>query len=356
MVAPSSGCLTLASCLGSEPHHEQGPEDKAAPPETEIEISPETGEQAPTIFVVRALCTSPDADACLGDVGSVDLGSVDLESVEVTEKEQTEGSASAQMGRTMRSGKASLVRQAGGALVTLHIYDVWGYSAVKTMNKIVALFGTGAFHSAVEVFSTEYSYGYMDDPPGCTGVFCNEPGECEAHSYRENLVMGQTQLCEREVELLLMQLRDEWPGQEYDLLRKNCCHFSDELCRRLGVGSIPSWVNNLAAAGATLGDGFRQITKPKDRQRHSDRIVQMAKSGSFSPKYSFRGAVRAPGHALMTLMSEGVGERMKIASFLWEERAEEPEAEEVVQTPVKPKAAWLCCGRLCGGAKRPGGH
>ena len=41
-----------------------------------------------------------------------------------------------------------------------------------------------------------------------------------------------------------------YPGGDYDLLRRNCCHFADDFARRLGVGGIPSWIMRLAKIGA----------------------------------------------------------------------------------------------------------
>ena len=36
--------------------------------------------------------------------------------------------------------------------------------------------------------------------------------------------------------------------------RRNCCHFAEVFAQNLGVGPLPHWVLNLAAAGATLTD------------------------------------------------------------------------------------------------------
>merc|ERR1712060_603032 len=49
----------------------------------------------------------------------------------------------------------------------------------------------------------------------------------------------------------------DWPGSDYDLLRHNCCHFSDALCQALGVGPIPGWVTSLAGVGAMLRSGIK---------------------------------------------------------------------------------------------------
>ena len=51
-----------------------------------------------------------------------------------------------------------------------------------------------------------------------------------------------------------LEMSKVWRGREYNLLRRNCCHFSDALCVRMGVGPIPTWVHRLADAGAALSD------------------------------------------------------------------------------------------------------
>jgi hypothetical protein len=64
--------------------------------------------------------------------------------------------------------------------------------------------------------------------------------------------MGRTMTSENEVLQLVAMLKKDWPVSSYDLLAHNCCHFSNEFCQRLGVGSIPTWVVNLAGAGACV--------------------------------------------------------------------------------------------------------
>jgi len=66
--------------------------------------------------------------------------------------------------------------------------------------------------------------------------------------------MGETTLSKEDVKQVLRQLAQEYPGNSYDLLRRNCCHFSDDFCHRLGVGPIPPWVNHLACTGASVDD------------------------------------------------------------------------------------------------------
>ena len=69
--------------------------------------------------------------------------------------------------------------------------------------------------------------------------FQSPPRQCSMHTYKESIYMGDCKLpLERFVEILVDMMR-EWVGTDYDLLRKNCCIFSDALCIALGVGPIP---------------------------------------------------------------------------------------------------------------------
>eukprot|EP00931_Biecheleriopsis_adriatica_P040856 TRINITY_DN23400_c0_g1_i1.p1 TRINITY_DN23400_c0_g1~~TRINITY_DN23400_c0_g1_i1.p1 ORF type:complete len:180 (-),score=28.47 TRINITY_DN23400_c0_g1_i1:236-748(-) len=123
--------------------------------------------------------------------------------------------------------------------VILHIYDVTGHEVVTGVNEKLRLLGTGAFHGAVEVYGQEWSFGYCEEG---TGVFSCPPRGCSAHSFRESVSMGETSKTETEVFEIIAQFENEWPGSGYDLLRRNCCSFSDEFCVQLGVGHIPAWV------------------------------------------------------------------------------------------------------------------
>ena len=60
---------------------------------------------------------------------------------------------------------------------------------------------------------------------------------------------------------IITRFMEEWPGTGYDLLRRNCCSFSDALCVALGVGPIPTWVHRLADAGAALGDEEQLVVR-----------------------------------------------------------------------------------------------
>ncbi|KAL9675601.1 hypothetical protein QQ045_003803 [Rhodiola kirilowii] len=122
--------------------------------------------------------------------------------------------------------------------VILHIYDVTNSGSDKTNNTIVHInkifedgIGLGGiFHSAVQVYGDEeWSFGFCEQG---TGVFSCPTGKKKS-----------------DVNQILRELSREWPGHSYDLLAKNCNHFCEEFCERLGVPKLPGWVNRFANAG-----------------------------------------------------------------------------------------------------------
>jgi hypothetical protein len=63
---------------------------------------------------------------------------------------------------------------------------------------------------------------------------------------------------------VIKEMASEYMGKQYDLLRKNCCTFAMDVCRRLGVQEeeVPSWFRNLADAGALTKDVALSTIEP----------------------------------------------------------------------------------------------
>nr|XP_009382251.1 PREDICTED: desumoylating isopeptidase 2-like isoform X2 [Musa acuminata subsp. malaccensis] len=141
--------------------------------------------------------------------------------------------------------------------VVLHVYDVTNSGSEKTNNTILQInrvfkdrIGLGGiFHSAIQVFGDEeWSFGFCEQG---SGVFSCPPGRNPMYTYRERIVLGETNCSIFKVNQVLRELGQAWPGHSYDLLSKNCNHFCDSFCERLGVPKIPGWVNRFANAGDT---------------------------------------------------------------------------------------------------------
>merc|ERR1711972_688269 len=103
--------------------------------------------------------------------------------------------------------------------------------------------GYGAFHTGVEVYRKEWCFGKTLD--GSTGIRAIRPGDCLEHDYRESIFMGFTRFNEKEVAAILQEMSIAWSGESYDILTRNCHHFSEALCEKLNVSSPPAWVNTL---------------------------------------------------------------------------------------------------------------
>ena len=197
--------------------------------------------------------------------------------------------------------------------VRLHIYDLLETDTVldmsdtacfqcsfpigkcfKAMNDGLHCLGTGAYHVGIEVNGVEYAYG-MHTLPGMTGVFTCKPKESPGFSYRTKVDFGQVRTTKkiwievpanapssrleqsyedavkkingrdsvyRELEMfvegtdVISEMTNDYIGPDYNLLRKNCCHFARDALIRLGVKpeDIPSWFTNMAEAGVMTED------------------------------------------------------------------------------------------------------
>ncbi|KAI7864040.1 PPPDE putative peptidase domain-containing protein, partial [Spinellus fusiger] len=110
----------------------------------------------------------------------------------------------------------------------------------------------GIYHSGVEIHGHEYCFG-GHDYQNITGVFAVEakvgpPGLL----YKTSIHVGYTTLSEEAVEQTLKELSKDFVGPSYNLLTRNCNHFTDALIRRLVNTSAPRWINRAAKLGAMI--------------------------------------------------------------------------------------------------------
>lgn len=69
----------------------------------------------------------------------------------------------------------------------------------------------------------------------------------ETFKFRESVYLGETALSKQSVEKLIKSMGDEYTGDRYHLISKNCNHFAAHLAKELTGVDIPSWVNRLAS-------------------------------------------------------------------------------------------------------------
>eukprot|EP00927_Polykrikos_kofoidii_P018333 TRINITY_DN18489_c0_g2_i1.p1 TRINITY_DN18489_c0_g2~~TRINITY_DN18489_c0_g2_i1.p1 ORF type:complete len:290 (+),score=41.60 TRINITY_DN18489_c0_g2_i1:145-1014(+) len=136
--------------------------------------------------------------------------------------------------------------------VLVRVYDLGQTVVTRSILNSVAK-SYGAFHTGVEVYGREWSFGMTFDDYS-TGITCNPPGQNADHNFRETLSMGYTSLSPTQVQKRIEAMKVTWKGSTYKILTRNCHNFSDEFCRALGVGGLPPWVNTLAETGAATAE------------------------------------------------------------------------------------------------------
>ncbi|XP_042507389.1 deSI-like protein At4g17486 [Macadamia integrifolia] len=141
------------------------------------------------------------------------------------------------MFRRVLSGK----RKTGSVPVYLNVYDL------TPINGYAYWFGLGVYHSGVHVHEVEYAFGAHDFPT--TGIFEGEPKQCPGFTFRKSILIGRTDSGPKEVRALMEELAEEYTGNTYNLITKNCNHFCNDACIRLTGKPIPRWVNRLARIG-----------------------------------------------------------------------------------------------------------
>ena len=82
--------------------------------------------------------------------------------------------------------------------------------------------------------------------------------------FRESVYVGETNLSQTEVQQVVARLGQEYKGNRYHLLQRNCNHFATELCFQLVGKHAPAWVSARTAPSAALkhfctADVLRQI-------------------------------------------------------------------------------------------------
>ncbi|KAH0473731.1 MAG: uncharacterized protein KVP18_005055 [Porospora cf. gigantea A] len=190
-----------------------------------------------------------DALVELGNnIASADLG--EDYAVEESNTCRKNPSMTAYMEQWMRQNRKNNV-------VKIQIYDL--DSVIARLNAVTRPFETGAFHAGVEVFGWEYGYGRTDEPR--CGLTKNSPMRHPVHVWREEFVLGPTPLSEESVRKLLRSLADEWRGDDYNILTRNCTHFCEEFCKLLSVGPFPPFLMNLAKSAHSTMKSYENFTQ-----------------------------------------------------------------------------------------------
>lgn len=107
-------------------------------------------------------------------------------------------------------------------------------------------------HSGVVIKDREYAYGGHDQH-GMTGVYFTKPGlEPPGGTFRTQILHGFSFRPEEELKDVILEASQKFQGTSYNLLTKNCNHFTSYLCEKLTGRPAPSWLNRAASIGVAL--------------------------------------------------------------------------------------------------------
>lgn len=163
-------------------------------------------------------------------------------------------------GRQLAKAEEAQRQQSGSFTVYLNVYDVTRGHGVRWLNSLTAHelspLRLGAFHVGVQVGGREWSFGHH---PCDSGVSWSRPRSQRDHQFRESVQMEDCMLSQGEILALLEKMRGEYGGQSYDMLTRNCCHFADDLCRRMGVGAVPEWIQRLPRMGGFAAETLQTL-------------------------------------------------------------------------------------------------
>jgi hypothetical protein len=98
----------------------------------------------------------------------------------------------------------------------------------------------------------EYAYG-GHDRRGMTGVYYTPPRSVPpGGTFQCEILHGFTVQPQSEIDAIIKEASDVFQGTSYNLLSKNCNHFTAYLCEKLTGRPGPAWLNRAASIGVAL--------------------------------------------------------------------------------------------------------
>ena len=100
--------------------------------------------------------------------------------------------------------------------------------------------------------SREYAFG-AHDRPGLTGVYHTTPGlPPPGAAHRLEIFHGFTILTATEIDQVIKDVSRRFLGRDWNLLERNCNHFTSYLCEELTGVEAPGWLNRAARFGVKV--------------------------------------------------------------------------------------------------------
>jgi len=133
--------------------------------------------------------------------------------------------------------------------ILINIYDLLPPGRISS---VLWHMGTSLLHSGVVINGKEYAYG-GHDRRDTTGVYWTKPRtEPPGGTFRCEYLQGFTLAPQAEIDAIVREASEQFAGTAYNLLTKNCNHFTSYLCERLTGTPAPGFLNRAASIGVAL--------------------------------------------------------------------------------------------------------
>ncbi|KAL1895123.1 hypothetical protein Cpir12675_003395 [Ceratocystis pirilliformis] len=149
--------------------------------------------------------------------------------------------------RSMMSHRSTLSLQK--TEITIHVYDLL---PPGRLSSVLWTFGASMLHSGVVINGREYAYG-GHQKRAMTGVYWTHPKTLPpGGTFRCEILHGFTLATTAEIDAVLKEASHKFLGPSYNILTKNCNHFTAYLVERLTGSPGPAWLNRAASVGLTF--------------------------------------------------------------------------------------------------------
>ena len=109
-----------------------------------------------------------------------------------------------------------------------------------------------------------------------TGVYWTRPQtEPPGGTFKTEVLQGFTIAPQDEIDAVVRQASEEFQGTAYNLLTRNCNHFTSYICQKLTGRPGPGWLNRAASIGVALPCVVpREWIEPPEYQDASGELVE----------------------------------------------------------------------------------
>ena len=128
-------------------------------------------------------------------------------------------------------------------------------------SEYLQLVGLGMFHSTIEIFDLEFSFGFCET--GMCGITVSKSGISNKMKIKEKIYLGHTHFNLKTIKELIYTISSSWEGSTYNPFIKNCNDFTKDFSTLLLEDNAyyPEYVNLLAGSLFHFESFFKPIIK-----------------------------------------------------------------------------------------------